>query len=157
MHTARFLLMLLWADSSGFFIRFQLDIQRYAVNRLFAGTIFDAPPPCEICNQPIADCHCSWQAKQDWENKKKLESKRLPPEKQSCRVVLQKRKGGRVATVIEGLTHEETDLNLLFKKLQAACGTGGTVKSEENLLEIQGDHVARVQKLLIDIGYKVKK
>jgi translation initiation factor 1 len=86
-----------------------------------------------------------------------LESKRLPPEKQSCRVVLQKRKGGRVATVIEGLTHEGSDLNSLFKKLQAACGTGGTVKPEENLLEIQGDHVARVQKLLTDIGYKVKK
>lgn len=127
------------------------------VNRLFAGTLFDIPPRCEICDQLTADCKCTWQAKQEWESKKKLESNRLPPEKQTCRVVAQKRKGGRVATVIEGLTHEGTDLNLLFKKVQGACGAGGTVKPEENLLEIQGDHVARVQKLLSDLGYKVKK
>ena len=129
----------------------------HTVNRLFAGTAFDIPPRCEICNELTADCQCSWQAKQDWEAKKQLESKRLSPEKQSCRVVIQKRKGGRVATVIEGLTHEGTDLNVLFKKLQGACGAGGTVKAEENLLEIQGDHVSRVQKLLADLGYKVKK
>lgn len=127
------------------------------MNRLFAGTAFDIPPHCEICNALLAECQCSWQAKQDWEARKRLESQRLPPEKQTCRVVAQKRKGGRVATVIEGLTHQGTDLNLLFKKLQAACGSGGTVKSEENLLEIQGDHVNRVQQLLGDLGYKVKK
>lgn len=127
------------------------------MNRLFAGTAFDIPPRCEICNQLTSDCKCTWQTKQDWEAKKQLEAKRLPPTKQSCRVTVQKRKGGRVATVIEGLTHEGTDLNALFKKLQGACGTGGTVKPEENLLEIQGDHVARVQKLLSEMGYKVKK
>lgn len=127
------------------------------MNRLFAGTVFDVPPRCEICNELTAECKCSWQVKQDWEAKKKLESQRLPPEKQACRVVIQKRKGGRVATVVEGLTHQATDLNVLFKKLQGSCGAGGTVKPEENLLELQGDHVAKVQKLLSDLGYKVKK
>jgi translation initiation factor 1 len=127
------------------------------MNRLFAGTAFDVPPQCEICNQLIAECQCSWQVKKEHEAKKALEAKRLPPGKQSCRVVVQKRKGGRVATVIEGLTHEGTDLNVLFKTLQGGCGAGGTVKAEENHLEIQGDHAQRVVKILTDIGYKVKK
>jgi|JI9StandDraft_1071089.scaffolds.fasta_scaffold03270_3 translation initiation factor 1 len=127
------------------------------MNRLFAGTVFDVPPRCEVCNELTAECKCTWQVKQDWEAKKKLESQRQPPEKQACRVVIQKRKGGRVATVVEGLTHQGTDLNALFKKLQGSCGAGGTVKSEENLLELQGDHVAKVQKLLTELGYKVKK
>lgn len=127
------------------------------MNRLFAGTAFDIPPRCEICSAEVKDCKCSWQAKQDWEAKKQALAKRLPPDKQSCRVVLQKRKGGRVATVVEGLSAEATDFPELFKKLQAVCGAGGTVKPAENLLEIQGDHIQKVVKTLTEIGFKTKK
>jgi translation initiation factor 1 len=69
---------------------------------------------------------------------------------------VQKRKGNRVATVIEGLTAKANDLPALLKTLQAACGTGGTVKSKDDLIELQGDHAGPVRKALAAAGYRVK-
>lgn len=80
----------------------------------------------------------------------------LPPEQQTARLSLQKRKGGRQATVVEGLTGEANDLNDLLSQLQGVCGSGGTVKANDDLIELQGNHLGVVRDKLTSIGYRVK-
>jgi translation initiation factor 1 len=68
--------------------------------------------------------------------------------------VIEKRKKGKLVTVVRGLPAEENDLPALLAKLKAACGAGGTLKDE--LLEIQGNHLERIGDLLAEIGYRVR-
>jgi translation initiation factor 1 len=77
-----------------------------------------------------------------------------PPEKQIARLAVEKRKKGKVVTVVRGLPADENDLPALLSQLKAACGAGGTVK--DDVLEIQGDHLDRVRGLLADLGYRVR-
>ena len=77
-----------------------------------------------------------------------------PPEKQTARLAVERRKKGKVVTVVRGLPAEENDLPALLGQLKAACGAGGTVKGD--LLEIQGDYLERVRGLLADAGYRVR-
>lgn len=126
------------------------------MTRLFAGTPFDIPPSCEDCGKPETQCECTPEQKAQAEAERIRQAKRLAPSKQTARISVQKRKGGRRATVVQGLTAEANDLQELLTKLQAACGSGGTVKPKEDLLEIQGDHTATVRSTLANIGYKLK-
>jgi translation initiation factor 1 len=79
---------------------------------------------------------------------------RLPPEKQTARLAVEKRKKGKVVTVVRGLPAAGNDLPGLLAQLKNACGAGGTLKDDE--LEIQGNHVDRVRELLTGIGYRVR-
>src|ERR1039458_10386345 len=80
----------------------------------------------------------------------------LPPSQQDLRIWLEtKHRGGKAVTVIKGFIGKEDDLNNLSKKLKASCGTGGTAKDGEIL--IQGDFRDRVLGLLIKDRYKAKK
>lgn len=133
------------------------------MTRLFAGTQFDIPPTCDLCGKLEAECGCTAAEKQalaEQQAKEQQEQERLalrrPPSKQTARVRVEKRKGNRKATVISGLTHEANDLPALLANLQSACGAGGTVKSDPDLLELQGDQVFAVTQKLKEIGYKVK-
>lgn len=75
-----------------------------------------------------------------------------------ARLAAEKRKKGKLVTVICGLSAEENDLPALLGRLKTACGAGGTLK--DDLLEIQGDlrptHVERVRDFLTDVGYQVR-
>ncbi|WP_182865331.1 translation initiation factor [Stieleria mannarensis] len=126
------------------------------MTRLFAGTPFDIPPQCEDCGKLESECICTTEEKAQAEAKRQREADRLPPEKQTARISVQKRKGGRKATVVEGLTAKANDLPELLTKLQAACGSGGTVKPKQDLVEIQGDHADTVRGTLAGLGFKVK-
>lgn len=126
------------------------------MSRLFAGTPFDIPPECDECGKLESECVCTPAEKAALEEKRQREADRLPPEKQTARVSVQKRKGGRKATVVEGLTAKANDLQDLLAKLQAACGTGGTAKTKEDLVELQGDHSEKTRQTLREIGYRVK-
>ena len=110
--------------------------------RLFEGTQWDRPPRCERCGELEESCTCPPPPRV-----------LTPPEKQTARLNVEKRKKGKVVTVVRGLPAEENDLPALLGQLKAACGAGGTVK--DDLLEIQGDHFARVRDLLADLGYRV--
>jgi len=77
-----------------------------------------------------------------------------PPDKQTARLAVEKRKKGKVVTVVRGLPANENDLPALLGQLKAACGAGGTIK--DDVLEIQGDHLERVRGLLAGIGYRVR-
>lgn len=80
----------------------------------------------------------------------------LSPEKQELRIWIEKNhRGGKVATVIKGFVGRESDLEKLARDLKTKCGTGGSVK--ENEIIIQGDKRDAVLKILLSSGYKAKK
>lgn len=111
--------------------------------RLFEGTEFDVPPRCERCGELEEDCKCLPEP-----------PARIPPEKQTARLAVEKRKKGKLVTVIRGLTAEGNDLPGLLKQLKNQCGAGGTLKEE--ILEIQGNHLERLRDALKEIGFRVK-
>ena len=63
-------------------------------------------------------------------------------------------KKGKLVTVIKGLELNQLDAKKLLKNLKIACGTGGTLKGE--LLELQGDHISKVQDFLLKDGFRPK-
>lgn len=126
------------------------------MTRLFAGTPFDIPPRCDRCGAEEAQCRCTAKEKAAFEQERHRQAELLPADEQQCRVLLERRKGNRQVTVVDGLRSRATDLGELLSTLQAACGTGGTVKKSEQRIELQGDHVAATRQCLSEIGYQVK-
>lgn len=75
---------------------------------------------------------------------------------QDLRVWLEKNhRGGKTASVVKGFVGKEADLESLGKVLKTKCGTGGSVKEGEII--IQGDHREKIVILLLQMGYKAKK
>ncbi len=111
--------------------------------RLFEGTPWDRPPRCDKCGELEEQCVCPPPA-----------PVMLPPEKQTAKLAVEKRKKGKVVTIITGLPADGNDLPELLQKLKTHCGAGGTCKDES--LEIQGRHLDRVREVLQQIGYRVK-
>lgn len=119
--------------------------------RLFEGTEFDVPPRCDRCNELEADCQCE-----------PIPEPKLPPSEQKAVVSSEKRKRGKMVTVVRGLAAHETDLAELTTDLKNHCGAGGTVKPDERdetkqVIEIQGDQASRVAARLTELGYNVKQ
>ncbi len=79
---------------------------------------------------------------------------RIPPEKQTACLSIEKRKRGKVVTVVKGLAAEGNNLPDLLTQLKSSCGAGGTLK--DDTLEIQGDQLDRVKRELTRIGFRVK-
>ena len=64
-----------------------------------------------------------------------------------------KHRGGKTVTLIENFIGNENDEKELGKLLKTKCGTGGSVKDGEIL--IQGNYVEKVKEILRKEGYKV--
>lgn len=81
----------------------------------------------------------------------------LQPAQQKLRVRLDtKHRAGKAVTLVEGFVGKEEDLEDLGKKLKNFCGTGGSAKDGEVI--IQGDQRDKVMQWLLKNGYKnVKK
>ena len=116
------------------------------MTRLFAGTPFDRPPRCEHCQELETDCQCPPLVLPERE--------RIPPQKQTAKLSVEKRKRGKMVTVIRGLDPDDNDLPELLTQLKTKCGAGGTI--QEDAVEIQGKHIDRLRTELQAIGYKVK-
>ncbi|QDU96767.1 translation initiation factor [Lignipirellula cremea] len=114
--------------------------------RLFAGTPFDRPPVCERCGEREEVCVCPPLPPPP--------PVRVAPEKQTARLAVEKRKKGKVVTLVRGLSAADNDLPALLARLKNAVGAGGAVK--EDSIEIQGAQLERVQAVLQEIGYRVR-
>ena len=80
----------------------------------------------------------------------------LPSGQQDLRVWLEKNhRGGKTATVIKGFVGSTEDLEALGKTLKTKCGTGGSAKDGDII--IQGDHREKIMTILSQLGYKAKK
>lgn len=80
----------------------------------------------------------------------------LLPEKQKLRVKTDRRnRAGKTVTLVTGFTGNNDDLTELGKKLKTRCGTGGSAKDGEII--IQGDFKERVAAILKELGYTATK
>lgn len=91
-----------------------------------------------------------------YEQETEEETPTLEKNRQPLRVNIERKgRGGKTVTVIKGFTGIESDLNALGKLLKTKCGTGGSVKEGEIL--IQGDMKQRVIETLRAEGYTQTK
>ena len=107
---------------------------------LFDGKALERPVVCDHCGQKMGTCSCP--------------PPDVPPEKQSLKVRLDKRKRGKLVTVIAGFRCSIAQLEDTLRALKSQCGAGGSI--DEQNIELQGDHTARVPKLLVNRGYRVQ-
>jgi len=90
---------------------------------------------CVTCGLPKELCVCESIAK----------------ETQTITVLLEKKKFGKIYTVISGCDDKEIDMDELAKKLKAKFACGGTIK--EGRIELQGDHKLKVKDFLVAMGF----
>jgi translation initiation factor 1 len=76
----------------------------------------------------------------------------LSPNEQLLTVVLDKKhRGGKVVSIIKGFSMKEDEMEVLAKKLKTFCGSGGSLKDNEII--IQGDHRERILQWLLKNGF----
>ncbi len=79
----------------------------------------------------------------------------LPPALQKLRVTLEtKHRAGKTVTLITGFIGKQEDMETLGKQLKGFCGSGGSAKDGEII--VQGDHREKVKQWLLKNLYKVK-
>ena len=91
---------------------------------------------CSTCALPVEICVCEDIAR----------------EQQEIRVRIEKRRYGKLMTVLEGLD-SDIDIPDLRKTLKTKCATGGTYK--DGAIELQGNHTRKVKIILGDMGFPV--
>lgn len=88
---------------------------------------------CPKCGLPIQACVCS----------------DIISENQQITVSSDRRKFGKVITLVSGLDAE--GIKEIAKKLKNKLACGGTIKN--GIVELQGDHKNRIKPALLEIGF----
>jgi translation initiation factor 1 len=105
------------------------------MSRLFSGTQWDREPRCPKCEQLEAECQCPPAAGP--------QPLAVPNRTQKLKLRVEKRKQGKVVTVIAGLSATKNKLPEVLKQLKNLCGSGGTLDGDN--IELQGDHTAKLE------------
>ena len=83
-------------------------------------------------------------------------SETLPSAKQKFRIRLDtKSRAGKAVTLIDGFVGTHDDIQVLGKKLKSFCGTGGSAKDGEII--VQGDQREKVMQWLLKNGFSNTK
>lgn len=93
---------------------------------------------CPKCGLPKQACICEEIAK----------------EEQRITITLEKRKFGKITTVVSGLG-KEVNIKEIAKQLKNELACGGTVK--DNNIELQGNHGRKIKPILINLGFKAEQ
>ncbi len=84
------------------------------------------------------------------------EQETIDPAQQKLKIRLDtKHRAGKAVTLVEGFVGSIGDIEELGKKLKAFCGTGGSVKDGDII--VQGDNRDKILQWLLKNGYKSSK
>ncbi len=91
-----------------------------------------------------------------FEDEESAAAQTLEPKQQKLRIRLEtKHRGGKAVTLLTGFVGTDDDLQTLGKSLKNYCGTGGSAKDGEII--IQGDQREKVLQWLLKAGYTQTK
>ncbi len=91
-----------------------------------------------------------------FEPENEVEQDTLQPGQQKLRIRLDtNQRAGKAVTLVTGFTGQASDLEGLGKQLKNHCGTGGSVKDGEAI--VQGDQRDKVLQWLLKNGYSQTK
>jgi len=93
---------------------------------------------CEVCGLPKEICVCEDIAR----------------EQQKIIITVDKRRYGKMMTIVDGIDTHDLDVNSLVTKLKSKCACGGTIKDSK--IELQGDHRIKVKETLEKMGFMVE-
>ena len=93
---------------------------------------------CPKCGLPKELCVCEEIAK----------------EQQKIEISVDKRRYGKMMTIVDGINSNDLDIDALITKLKKKCASGGTIK--DGKIELQGDHRTRVKETLEEMGFTVE-
>jgi translation initiation factor 1 len=107
---------------------------------------------CPECGRPIASCQCAAMRAQA----AAASTPGAPAGDHTVRLRRDRQdRRGKTVTVLEGLPLTAERLADLASELKRKCGAGGSVVGAA--IEIQGDHVERLEEELVRRGYRVKR
>ena len=92
---------------------------------------------CPKCGLPKEICVCEEIAR----------------EQQNITIAVDRRRYGKMMTVVDGLNPHDLDMDSLISNLKSICACGGTIK--EGKIELQGDHRTKVKEALEKMGFIV--
>jgi len=93
---------------------------------------------CSKCGLPKEICVCEEIAR----------------EQQRITIEVDKRRYGKMMTVVDGINPHDLDMDALVSNLKSTCACGGTIK--DGRIELQGDHRNKVKDTLEKMGFIVE-
>jgi translation initiation factor 1 len=93
---------------------------------------------CEVCGLPKEICVCE----------------DIASEQQKITIAVDKRRYGKMMTIIAGVDSHDLDIQSLITQLKSKCACGGTIK--DGKIELQGDHRNKVKETLEKMGFTVE-